>query len=1087
MRRGQSCRPAPPLNTTRGGFLTQRLTALGLALTAFLLATSSSAQTLTVQQINPANTTSEGWKNEGSPTSGGQIMFFNAGGDVYLYNGTTIVPVQAFPGQAIDHVWTLGSGATAGHVIGGYRRGAGYLDVTVDGGAPVKVDQNPESIAIADGCVFAALQTNGAAPQHAYQINPATGAFTQISTGGNATANASHIASGSGCKAAWSWAPTNTSTFGIQYWSGTATTTLETDADLQYGTPMRRGVIVYVKQVSGVSQVFAVDTNTSLTPVQLSAETDATKYLHPLTDGRHVAWYRCTQANCTDGQIMTNGGLVYPAGPLGLIDAVTRLPFELDRGQLLWKTASGAFVYDDGKQAIPVQINPSPATTIQLPFLTDGSIAFLGQGGSDAGTDLEVFRITGTVPDDANQPSPPLLVTATGGAGQATVAWDSIVGATSYNLYLANEPGVTKSNYNSLAGGRKIANVTSPYTVTSLTKNQYYFSVTAVDGTEGPSSRVATAFVSLAWQAVGGLPATNFFSVASDQANASNVYAGTTGVYRSTDGGITWTQTLSGATTAANRIAALAVNGANVFANSMTNADIWKSTTSGTSGSWIRILDASGFGEQQGAMRIDPVTPTTMYASDFILPGKTLAQSLVIKSTNGGSTWTHTAEAPAPSDNIHAYALAIDPNNPTVMYAGGSGQPNIARTADGGTSWTDVPISGNNGPVTSLVVDSGNSNVVYATTRDAGFFKTTNNGATWTAYNSGLTGTEFNSVLLDTQNPQMLHLGAANGYFYSLNGGLTWTAANNGFTTTPYFYSLALTPARRLIAATSDGLYMLSIGAAPTVTGVLPATGDPAGGTSLTIAGTGFQPGATVRFDGILATSTWMNATTITATTPAHAAGPVPVSVTNFDTASGSLASAFTYTVPGPPPAPAGVVATAQTTTSVFVSWNAVSGATSYRVLRRDPGSATFNQLPGTPTATSYTDSTAVATTSYLYLVHAVNASGTSVDSAADIATTVIFADDPITTGVPVKALHLSQLRTAVNAVRLLQGLGGLTFTDAAVAGLVVKAFHVTDMRAALDAALGPLGFGTGGYTDTSLNGVVIKGAHFQEIRNRMK
>ena len=1063
--------------------MTQRPTALGFAVTAVFIATSSSAQTLPVQQINPANTTSEGWRNEGSPTSGGQIMFFNAGGDVKLYNGTSIVPVQTFPGQGIDHVWMLGSGATAGHVIGGYRRGSGYLDVTVDGGAPVKVDQNPESIAIADGCVFAALQTNGMAPQHAYQINPATGAFTQISTGGAET-NAAHIA-GSGCKSAWSWRPLNTSPFGIQYWNGTTTTTLETDADLPYGTPMRRGVIVYVKLVSGVSQVFRVDTNTSLTPVQLSAETDATKYLHPVTDGRHVAWYRCTQANCIDGQIITSGGLVYPTGPLGLIDDPTRLPFELDRGQLLWKTASGAFMYDDGKQAIPVQIDPSPATTIQLPFLTDGYIAFLGQGGSDAGTDLEVFRITGTVPDDA---APPLLVTATGGAGQVTAAWDSIVGATSYNLYLANEPGVTKNNYNSLAGGRRILNVTNPYTVTGLSKNQYYLSVTAVEGgIEGPSSRVATAFVSLAWQAVGGFPATNFFSVASDQANASLVYAGTTGVYRSTDGGITWTQTLSGATTAANRIAALAMNGANVFANSMTNADIWKSTTSGASGSWTRILDASGTGEQQGAMRIDPVTPTTMYASDFILPGKTLAQSLVIKSTNGGSTWTHTAEAPVQFDNIHAYALAIDPNNPAVIYAGGSGQPNIAKTADGGTTWVDVPIPGNNGPVTSLVVDSGNSNVVYATTRDAGFFKTTNNGATWTAYNSGLTGTEFNSVLLDTLNPQMLHLGAANGYFYSLNGGLTWTAANNGFTTTPYFYALALTPARRLIAATSDGLYMLSIGAAPTVAGVLPATGDPAGGTSLTITGTGFQPGATVTFDGILAASTWMNATTITATTPAHAAGPVPVSVTNFDTASGSLASAFTYTVPGPPPAPAGVGATAQTVTSVFVSWNSVSAATSYRVLRRDPGSATFNQLPGTPTTASYTDSTAAASTSYLYLVRAVNASGTSADSAADIATTVIFADEPLTTGVTVKALHLSQLRTAVNAVRLLQGLGGLTFTDAAVAGLAVKAFHVTDLRTALDAALGPLGFTTGGYTNTTLNGVVIKGAHFQEIRNRVK
>src|SRR5262249_40879419 len=61
---------------------------------------------------------------------------------------------------------------------------------------------------------------------------------------------------------------------------------------------------------------------------------------------------------------------------------------------------------------------------------------------------------------------------------------------------------------------------------------------------------------------------------------------------------------------------------------------------------------------------------------------------------------------------------------------------------------------------------------------------------------------------------------------------------------------------------------------APTVGSIDHTTGSPAGGTSVTITGTGFVTGATVKFGGTAATSvTVVNATTITATTPAHAAG----------------------------------------------------------------------------------------------------------------------------------------------------------------------------------------------------------------------
>lgn len=185
------------------------------------------------------------------------------------------------------------------------------------------------------------------------------------------------------------------------------------------------------------------------------------------------------------------------------------------------------------------------------------------------------------------------------------------------------------------------------------------------------------------------------------------------------------------------------------------------------------------------------------------------------------------------------------------------------------------------------------------------------------------------------------------------------------------------------------------------------------------------------------------------------------------------------------PAAPAGVNASATTSTQVQVTWNSVLAATSYEVYRRNPGGGAF-VLRGTSTSTSFND-TASAGVAYLYRVRAVNAGGPSGDSTADLATTVMFTNDPLAAGLVVRAAHLAELRTAVDAVRAQAGLSGGTYTDAASAGVIVKAAHITQLRSALDQAMTTLGFATGGWTDTSLAGVRIKAPHFQEIRNRVK
>jgi IPT/TIG domain-containing protein len=83
---------------------------------------------------------------------------------------------------------------------------------------------------------------------------------------------------------------------------------------------------------------------------------------------------------------------------------------------------------------------------------------------------------------------------------------------------------------------------------------------------------------------------------------------------------------------------------------------------------------------------------------------------------------------------------------------------------------------------------------------------------------------------------------------------------------------------------------------------VAPASGPTAGGTGITLTGA-FAAGATVTVGGVAASDVAVTDSSITATTPPHAAGVVAVAVRNPDGATASLAAAFTFVAP-PPPAP---------------------------------------------------------------------------------------------------------------------------------------------------------------------------------------
>ena len=189
----------------------------------------------------------------------------------------------------------------------------------------------------------------------------------------------------------------------------------------------------------------------------------------------------------------------------------------------------------------------------------------------------------------------------------------------------------------------------------------------------------------------------------------------------------------------------------------------------------------------------------------------------------------------------------------------------------------------------------------------------------------------------------------------------------------------------------------------------------------------------------------------------------------------------------GVTPAPAAPVisATAADSTHVSIAWSAVTGATSYDVYRR-AGPGAFGLVINTGSA-GYAD-TVSSNAAYLYKVVAKNTGGSSPDSNIDLATAVIYTDDPlVSTTTTIKAVHLTQLRTAVDAVRALAGLAVGSYTDPTPSGVTVKSVHVTQLRTNLDAAFTGIGFAGGGYTNSAAAGTTVRALDFQEIRNRMR
>jgi fibronectin type III domain protein len=189
----------------------------------------------------------------------------------------------------------------------------------------------------------------------------------------------------------------------------------------------------------------------------------------------------------------------------------------------------------------------------------------------------------------------------------------------------------------------------------------------------------------------------------------------------------------------------------------------------------------------------------------------------------------------------------------------------------------------------------------------------------------------------------------------------------------------------------------------------------------------------------------------------------------------------------GAPAIPSGLTATATGSSSVTVSWNAVSGAIQgYVVRRRSARAGSWTLFPLTA-ATSLGDNSVSANSAYEYEVQSVDTSNhSSAFTAPDLTTTVAFFDDPLQPGTMVRAVHVTDVRRAVDAVRTFAAMGAVSWTDLSPAGLKIRAVHIDELRSNLTAALTNLGYTPPSFTDASLQAGIttIKRVHIMELRN---
>jgi len=239
------------------------------------------------------------------------------------------------------------------------------------------------------------------------------------------------------------------------------------------------------------------------------------------------------------------------------------------------------------------------------------------------------------------------------------------------------------------------------------------------------------------------------------------------GVYRSTDGGATWSRTL--------------------FHDRDTGAIDLASDPS------MRTVYASLWQTRRPPWSVYP-------------PSKGPGSGLY-KSTDGGVTWNQLQGNGFPSEGLGKIGLAVAPSDPKRVYAVVDAKAGgLYRSDDGGANWKvvdkDTRLWQRGWYFCHVTVDPKNADVVYIS--DTAFYRSTDGGTTFTAIKGSPDGDDFQGLWIDPGEPSRMILASDQGATVSIDGAKTWSSWFNQ--PTGQFYHVATDTAfpYRLYGAQQD-------------------------------------------------------------------------------------------------------------------------------------------------------------------------------------------------------------------------------------------------------------------------------------------